>query len=467
MRPHRLLSVLVPGLVLGPVENAVPRGQVASPADWIAEGNQSFAGFGISVATAGDVNGDGYADVIVGASAYTNGQTSEGRAFVYHGSAAGLAAAPDWTAEGDQQGASFGVSVGTAGDVNGDGYDDVIVGANFYDNGQVDEGRAYVYLGSASGLAATPSWIAESDQADASFGYSAHTAGDVNGDGYDDVIVGAAAYDNGQLDEGRAYLYLGSPHGLGRQPAWTAEGNQPGAQGGCACFGYSVGTAGDVNRDGFDDVIVGAPFQDRGENNEGRAFVFLGSARGPKRRAAWTAEGNQMDAYFGRSVATAGDVNGDGFSDVIVGANLYEDGEQDEGAAFVYHGSRSGLSKEPQWVGQVDVGGVWFGSSVATAGDVNDDGFSDVIVGAPNWWPPPTTGGAAFAYFGSASGLHRAPDWTGLGQGTYVAAQYGVSVGTAGDANGDGFDEFLVGAQHETLGQFFEGLAYGYNGPEP
>src|SRR5262245_10237003 len=205
MRTHRLLlGVLVPGLVLGPVASAVPRGQAASTADWIAQANLGFAGFGVSVATAGDVNGDGYADVIVGASAYQNGQTGEGRAFVYQGSAAGLATEPAWTAEGEQQGANFGISVGTAGDVNGDGYDDVIVGANFYDNGQTDEGRAYVYLGSASGLAATPSWIAESDQADASFGTSAHTAGDVNGDGYDDVIVGAAAYDNGQLDEGRA-----------------------------------------------------------------------------------------------------------------------------------------------------------------------------------------------------------------------------------------------------------------------
>lgn len=472
MNSHRLLThVLLPGLLLGSAASAhdstVPPGRVASAADWIAEGNQSFAGFGSSVATAGDVNGDGYTDVIVGASAYANGQTGEGRAFVYHGSAAGLSTVPNWTAEGEQAGANFGISVGTAGDVNGDGYDDVIVGASFYDNGQTDEGRAYVYHGSASGLATTPSWIAESDQPNAVFGYSAHAAGDVNGDGYDDVIVGSMAYDNGQLDEGRAYVYLGSPRGLRRDAAWTAEGNQPGAQGICACFGYSVGTAGDVNGDGYDDVVIGAPFYDKGENNEGRAFVFHGSAQGLGKRPVWMAESNQANAYFGRSVATAGDVNGDGFGDVIVGANLYDDGEQDQGAAFVYHGSSSGLSSGARWIGQVDLGGVWFGSSVATAGDVNGDGFSEVIVGAPNWWRTPSTGGAAFAYFGSASGLPAAPNWMGLGQGTYVAAQYGTSVGTAGDVDGDGFDELLVGAQHETNGQFFEGLAYGYNGPEP
>jgi hypothetical protein len=113
------------------------------------------------------VNGDGYADLIVGAFIYDNGQANEGRAFVYHGSAAGLSSIPDWTAESDQVDAWFGHSVGTAGDVNGDGYDDVIVGANSFTNGQTDEGRAFVYHGSAAGLSATPDWTAESDQADA------------------------------------------------------------------------------------------------------------------------------------------------------------------------------------------------------------------------------------------------------------------------------------------------------------
>jgi len=123
---------------------------------------------------------------------------------------------------------------------------------------------------------------------------------------------------------------------------------------------------------------------------------------------------------------------------------------------------REQVASPADWIAEGNQSFAGFGISVGTAGDV-----SDVIVGAPNWWPPPTTGGAAFAYFGSASGLHRSPDWMGLGQGTYVAAQYGVSAGAAGDVNGDGFDELLVGTQHETQGQFFEGLAYGYNGPEP
>ena len=117
------------------------------------------------MATAGDVNGDGYADVIVGAPFYDNGQTDEGRAFVYHGSAGGLSGSAAWTAESDQAGASFGLSVATAGDVNGDGYADVIVGAPTTTNGQTNEGRAYVYHGSAGGLSGSAAWTAESNQA--------------------------------------------------------------------------------------------------------------------------------------------------------------------------------------------------------------------------------------------------------------------------------------------------------------
>jgi hypothetical protein len=183
--------------------------------------------------------------------------------------------------------------------------------------------------------------------------------------------------------------------------------------------------------------------------------------------ADWIAEANQNVAAFGSSVAAAGDVNGDGYTDVIVGASSYTNGQTGEGRAFVYHGSASGPSTVPDWTAESDQAGANFGISVGTAGDVNGDGFGDVIVGAPNWWQSPSTGGAAFAYFGSATGLPAAPDWMGLGEGTYVAAQYGISVGTAGDANGDGFDELLVGAQRETRGQFMEGTAYGYNGPEP
>src|SRR6185503_5629670 len=107
--------------------------------------------------------------------------------------------------------------------VNGDGYADVIVGAPFYDNGQADEGRTFVYLGSATGLAVSAAWTAESNQAGAQLGWSVGTAGDVNGDGFADVIVGAYQYDNGQDNEGRAFVYHGSATGFCLAEASTTE----------------------------------------------------------------------------------------------------------------------------------------------------------------------------------------------------------------------------------------------------
>ena len=111
-----------------------------------------------------------------------------------------------WTAESDQASAYFGSGAASAGDVNGDGFADVVVGAWGYDNGQASEGRAFVYLGSAAGPSTSPAWTAESDQANALFGMFVSAAGDVNGDGFGDVVVGAPQFGNGQADEGRAFF---------------------------------------------------------------------------------------------------------------------------------------------------------------------------------------------------------------------------------------------------------------------
>jgi hypothetical protein len=426
-------------------------------AAWTAESNQPGAQFGLSVASAGDVNGDGYGDVIVGARSFDNGDNDEGRAFVYLGSASGLTTAAAWTAESNQASAFFGFSVASAGDVNGDGFGDVVVGAYAFDNGQPDEGRALVYLGSASGLATAAAWTAESNQASAQFGQSVASAGDVNGDGFGDVIVGAYTFDNGETDEGRAFVYLGSASGLSTAAAWTAESNQVSAH-----FGQSVASAGDVNGDGFGDVIVGARLFENGETDEGRAFVYLGSASGLATAAAWTAESNQASAWFGLSVASAGDVNGDGFGDVIVGAYAFDNGETNEGRAFVYLGSASGLSTTAAWTAESNQASAWFGFSVASAGDVNGDGFGDVIVGAWLFDNVETDEGRAFVYLGSASGLSTAAAWTA--ESNQAGAQFGWSVASAGDVNGDGYGDVIVGAYLFDNGETDEGRAFVYLG---
>jgi hypothetical protein len=429
---------------------------VASGAGWTGESDQGNALFGWSVDTAGDVNGDSFSDVIVGALGYDNGQTDEGRVFVYHGSSEGPSSTPAWKTESDQAFSDFGWSVGAAGDVNGDGFDDVIIGALSYDNGQTDEGQAFVYHGSASGLGSSPAWTAEGDQSSAGFGRSVGTAGDVNGDGFSDVIVGANSYSNGQGNEGRALVYHGSSTGLSTAADWTAEGDQFGAN-----FGISVGTAGDADGDGYSDVIVGADHYDGGQAG-GRAFVYQGSSAGLSTTADWTADGDQAGAFFGVAVGAAGDVNADGFSDVIVGANLYDDEETDEGRAFVYHGSAAGLSLTADWTAESDQAFSHFGDSVSEAGDVNQDGFSDVIVGASNYESPDHNEGRAFAYQGSADGLSTTPNW--LADADQSGSWLGNSVSEAGDTDGDGFSDVIVGSWGYDSGEINEGQAFAYLG---
>jgi hypothetical protein len=422
---------------------------------WTVESNQAGAAFGYSAATAGDVNGDGYSDVIVGATNYDFMFTGEGGAFVYLGSASGLATGAAWSAESNQASASLGQSVASAGDVNGDGYSDVIVGVPYYDNGPLtDEGAAFVYPGSAAGLATTPAWTGEGNQSNAHFGISVASAGDVNGDGFSDVIVGAEGYTNGQLSEGRALVYLGATAGLALSPAWTAEGNDQNAS-----LGHSVGTAGDVNGDGYSDVIVGVPYNlDLSGTLRGKTLVYHGSASGLGASPAWTVQGDQPGSGFGISVGTAGDVNGDGFSDVIVGDYQATNGESQEGRAFVYHGSLSGLSPAPNWTAESNQAHSAFGCSVGTAGDVNGDGFSDVIVGA-SAYSNVTNTGRAFVYHGSPSGLGLAPAWQANAGGNGVA--FGSSVGTAGDVNGDGYSDVIVGDPRAGWALMFPGSPTG------
>ena len=426
-------------------------------ASWTAESDQAGARLGWSVSLAGDVDGDGYGDVIVGAPLFDNGEKDEGRAFLYRGSATGLAASPAWTAEGDQVAANFGGSVAIAGDVNADGYADVIVGADAYDNGQVDEGRAWVYHGSAAGPSATADWIAESDQAGAAFGYDVQTAGDVNADGYADVIVGASLYDGGQTDEGRALLYFGSASGLSTVADWSSESNVAGAQ-----YGHAVSTAGDVDGDGYADVLVGAHLYAAGETDEGRAYLYRGGASGPSATADWSLEGDQVDAWFGDSVSTAGDVNGDGYADVIIGARRWDNVEINEGRAFVFHGSAAGLAAIADWSAEADQNGARFGVSVATAGDVDGDGYADVIIGSYLENNGETDEGRAYVYHGGAAGLSAMAGWTADSQS--FDSQLGFSVSTAGDVNGDGYDDVIVGERLWRQGQSQEGRALVYHG---
>jgi hypothetical protein len=423
--------------------------------DWFAEGNRDAAHFGFSVGTAGDVNADGYADVVVGARNFSSNFQHQGRAYVFHGSPTGPSAAANWTASGEHDGANFGYSVSTAGDVNADGYGDVVVGSPFYGVVSGNQGRAYVYTGSAGGLTSSPT-ILPGAEGDMYVGYSVATAGDVNGDGYADVVVGAPRADGAELNEGQAFVYMGSAAGAGTAVAWTGTVEQLESW-----FGVSVATAGDVNGDGISDVLVGASNYDVGPNQVGGAFVFHGAADPPATAEAVKIEGNQAGEGLGVA-ESAGDVNGDGYSDVILGHRLYTNPENHEGRAAVHLGSANGLESVPAWLFESDQANATLGESVASAGDVNGDGYGDVIVGAPAYTNDTAFEGRAYVFHGSPTGPSPTPDW--IAEGDATQANFGVCVASAGDVNGDGYGDVVIGADLHSNPEEEEGRAYVYLG---
>lgn len=416
---------------------------------WAVESNASNAQLGFSVATAGDVNGDGYSDVIVGAPYWSN----VGMARIYLGSSSGLSTTHSAQITGVQSGEELGYSVGTAGDVNGDGRSDVIIGSRGFDTTGQDAGRVAIHLGTlfAEGILINPALVLVGATGSL-FGSAVATAGDTNGDGYTDFLVGAPRGEVTTQLEGIALVFNGGLN-LPTNPWRTLHSSAF-----FAAFGTSVGWAGDVNADGFADVIVGAPTQSNGQTDEGFAFVYNGSSSGTSLTPSWTKESNQAFARYGTSVGTAGDVNGDGFSDVIVGSPGFSNGPGGEGWAFVYHGSATTLGVGPAWIGEGNVANANYGYAVGTAGDVNGDGFADVLVGAPNLNEPLGAPlGKVFAYHGSPSGLSSIPGLvTFIGFG---APEFGFSVGTAGDVNGDGFSDAIFGARFVTNGESKEGRA--------
>ncbi len=397
-----------------------------------------FAGnYSYYVSPAGDVNGDGYADILMSVFTSEFGVSKDGKVYLSYGTGSGVTQTPVWTGICTQDAANYGEAVANAGDVNADGFADIIVGASRFSNGEENEGAAFVYYGSPDGLKKEASWTAEGNQANAFFGSSVSSAGDVNRDGYADVVIGAHFYDNGETNEGRIFVYLGSPNGLAKEPIWTAESNQVGAN-----FGKSVACAGDVNKDGYSDILVGAPNFDNGQVNEGRAFLYLGTNMGMTQSAAWTGESNQADANFGLSVASAGDVNGDGFSDIVVGASRYDEGMSNVGKIYVYMGASNGISLYPDWTYTGNIMDGNLGISVATAGDINGDGFSEIIIGSFGSGSQ-NPKGSAYVFSGSVRGMTNQVAQIAIQNNPQ--ALVGQSVSTAGDINGDGYADVIAG----------------------
>ncbi|OYU11517.1 MAG: hypothetical protein CFE38_11490 [Comamonadaceae bacterium PBBC1] len=439
------------------------------------QGNSDYSGY--SVSSAGDVNGDGLIDLIVGAyGGDPTANSNAGRSYVVFGKtsttsidlSAVTAQTGGFVINGQFANDSSGRSVSSAGDVNGDGLADLIVGADLSDpNNITDAGRSYVVFGKTSiapielsAIAAKSGGFVINGQTSSGFsGYSVSSAGDVNGDGLADLIVGAYG---ARFGDGLSYVVFGKTSGdvieLSALPG-SASGFLINGDGSVSSSGFSVSGAGDVNGDGFADVIVGVY---KGLGSAGRSYVVFGKANGAtvelsdvlNSTGGFVINGDIFGSKSGYSVSAAGDVNGDGLGDVIVGAY---DANSAVGRSYVVFGKTSGdainLSAVLDFTRGLVINGEGASSnsgfSVSEAGDVNGDGLADLIVGA---YGANNSAGRSYVVFGKQSdtAIELSDVSGGLGgfviNGDGASTNSGSSVSAAGDVNGDGLADLIVGA---------------------
>ena len=392
---------------------------------------------GLSVSSAGDINNDGYDDIIIGAFLADPNGNDSGECYVVFGKAAGYSPslnlssllAGDGSAgfviNGIDVNDQSGLSVSSAGDINKDGFDDIIIGASLADPNGNDSGESYVVFGKAAGYSASLELksLLATNGGDGSAGFvingidvndqsglSVSSAGDINNDGYDDIIIGALYADPNGDRSGESYVVFGKAAGYSDSlelSSLLAPNGGDGSAGfvinGIAAWdhsGLSVSSAGDINNDGYDDIIIGAPFADPNGDRSGESYVVFGKAAGYSASLELSAlDGtngfviNGIDAidYSGYSMSSAGDINNDGYDDIIIGAFLADPNGDQSGESYVVFGKAAGYSASLDLSSLDGTNGFVIngidandssGRSVSSAGDINNDGYDDIIIGA-------------------------------------------------------------------------------------
>jgi len=457
-------------------------GEAVPFADLLVDGEGSNDHSGRAVAAAGDIDGDGLTDLVIGA---PETASAAGRVYVVLGTtdveeidlgdvASGTGGfAIDGAAAGDHAGHS----VDIVGDMSGDGRADIIVGAPDATPSGDGSGAAYVIFGTTDTEAIDLANVGDAgfaingEAAGDSAGYSTRAAGDVNGDGLADVIVSAYLADVGGSDMGRTYVIFGKADTNTVSLTDIAAGTGGFAVDGESDFdraGYATAGIGDFNGDALDDIAVGAPFADPSGSHSGRVYVIFGKADTTAvalsdiaaGTGGFALDGEAANDFAGSAIAGAGDINGDGLADLVVGAQRAEAGAPGSGRSYVLFGTTevpdSQLATIAGGVGGFGIDGTamgdYAGVSLSCAGDVDGDGLADLIVGAAGADAGGTSSGQSFVVFGKADGntvqLETIAEETGgfALDGENEKDRSGRAVAGAADINGDGLADVVVGA---------------------